>query len=95
MERLDQMKPKEKISKEKLLHKCVRKLIFFKLCCFLNLENLKKFEFIMSYFIYFYFILFYFCVLGPHMQHMEISSPRLRAEELKLTAYATATVTQD
>ena len=41
-----------------------------------------------------FFVCFSFCFLGPHLQHMEV--PRLGVKsELQLTAYTTATATQD
>ena len=47
-----------------------------------------KFEFIALYFLFLFFWLVV-CVLGPHLQHMEVS--RLGAKlELQLLAYTTA-----
>ena len=60
-------------------------------CDYLIMCNLK-FQKNNASFIYLFIYLF--CLLGPHLQHMEIPSLGVKSE-LQLPAYTTATATQD
>ena len=68
------------------------------LCSSLHLARPRDLAFMPSWFLFFFFILLlfilFYCFLGLHLRHMEV--PRLGVQsELQLSAYTTATATQD